>query len=131
MALQPTWPASGPGEAYLQQLASLREEMASAMLAISGDSISVLEESLWRQQVLCVSLKRLLQQVQNAKVDSECMNRIRAATVALHRVNQTYAELITQVRSQSEVMYGLCLSYTTDSPHETPGRNGRLCSFEA
>lgn len=131
MTAQNTTLAMPPGEVYLQQLALLREEMATAMLGISGNSLSVLEESLWKQQVLCVSLKRLLQMLQGAQIDSDCMARIRSATSALHSLNQTYEELVKQARSHTEVLYGLCVSYSNGSPQEDASGRGRLCSLKA
>ena len=99
----------------VEQLASLRDEMSTAMLAISGDSIGILEESLWKQEVLCVSLKRLLQTIQGAGADAVSLIRIQNAMSALHQLNQTYANLVQQSRAQADVLYGLCQSYRNTS----------------
>lgn len=99
------------GELYLHQLEQLRHEMSTAMLAISGNSLRVFEESLWRQQVLCISLKRLLQSLQVATLDNGAMARIHSATEALYRLNQTYADLVQQSGRSTDLLYGLCRSY--------------------
>ncbi len=123
--------ADHEGEAYLQQLDLLRAEMSDAMLAISGNSLQALEESLWRQEVLCVSLKRLLQSLQQAQLDSSVMVRMRSAATALHTLNQSYAGLIQRSKSSADLFYGLCRSYNEASSREGGTNPGVSRSFEA
>ena len=118
-------------DAYIEQTTLLREEINAAMLAISGNSLQVLEESLWRQEVLCTSLRRLLQALQGEAIDSASMARIRSSTLALHQVNRTYANLVQQSRMQAEVLYGLCLSLKEASCGEILNRSVRLDRLEA
>ena len=115
----------------LQQLESLRTEIGAAMTAISGNSLQALEESLWRQEVLCVSLKRLVQTLPEGDSSSSAMIRIRSTTAALYALNQTYAGLVQQSKASSDLLYSLCLSYKDSSSRGTSGDNGTTCSFEA
>ncbi len=123
--------AAHDGEAYLEQLELLRAEMNDAMLAISGNSLQALEESLWRQEVLCVSLKRLLQSLQGAQIDSTILVRMQSATTALHTVNQSYAGLIQRSRSSADLLYSLCRSYNEASSREDGSNSKAFRSFEA
>lgn len=118
-------------ELYVQQLESMREEISRSMQAISGNSLQVLEESLWRQEVLCVSLQRLVRAMVGQDPRSPAMARIRSATADLHRLNQTYARLIQQSKSSCDLMYGLCRSYTESSLREPPTSIGYPYPLEA
>ena len=126
---------SGPNglreDGCLQQLESLRTEIGQAMTAISGNSLQALEESLWRQEVLCVSLKRLMQTLPEGEAGSSAMIRIRSTTAALYALNQSYAGLVQQSKASSDLLYSLCLSYKDASSREVNGNAGTLCSFEA
>ncbi len=118
--------------AYLQELESLREEMQAAMLAISGNRLSVLEESLWRQQVLCTSLKHLSRSLSSDPVEGSLMRRIRESTAALHDVGRTYSALLQQASESGDLLYRLCRSYKDAAPSPLPGVvTPRLLSCEA
>lgn len=121
----------GEEDVYLEQLESLRGEMNAAMLAISGNSLRSLEESLWRQEVLCVSLKRLLQSMQGTRMESTALTRMRSAATALHAVNQTYAGLVQQSRASADLLSNLCRSYKEPSSGQLSSTNAKSCSFEA
>lgn len=121
----------GSEDLYLQQLESMREEMSRSMQAISGNSLQVLEESLWRQEVLCVSLQRLVRAMVGQDPRSAAMARVRSATEDLHRLNQTYARLIQQSKASCDLMYGLCRSYTESSLREPPTSIGQPYPLEA
>ena len=99
------------GEAYLHQLDTLREEIHAAMVAISGNSLPGLEQSLWQQEVLCVSLKHLTNSMGQTSVEGPLVQRIQTATAALYQLNATYCKLVEQARSSTNVLYGLCRDY--------------------
>lgn len=116
---------------YLQQAMLLEGEMKAAMQAISSNSLQALEESLWRQEVLCVSLKRMLQTVQSAPADTEVMLRMRSASSALHTLNQTYAGLVQQSRLSTDLMLRLSLSYSDPALVESNANLSSRCCVEA
>lgn len=129
--MEPSNPSPAQGhEAYLEEVELLRDEISTAMLAISENTLEALEQSLWRQQVLCVSVKRLLESIHRTEIDSAAMTRVRSATTALHTLNQSYATLVQQSRSSADLLYSLCRSYR-DASHREPGSDAHRCSLEA
>lgn len=116
---------------YLEQLNQLRDEITRSMQAIAGNSLQVLEESLWRQEILCVSLQRLLRFIAGGHPDSAAMNRIRSASLDLRRLNHTYASLIEQSKTSCDLMYGLCQSYTEATSRQTSTSIGHPYPLEA
>jgi hypothetical protein len=110
-------------EECLEHLSALHSEVRSAISAIATNALEPLEQSLWNQHVLCTGLKRLLESLQDARHDLPMMNAMRSSMAALHSLNKTYAELVRQARSQSDVLHSLGESYrysqttrTTDAP---------------
>ena len=96
---------------YVQRIRELEAEISAAILAISDGSLDALEESLWKQQVLCVTLQRLLESLRAKGVEPDAMVRMRSATVALQKLNATYKQLVQQAQSSADLLYTLCLSY--------------------
>ena len=119
------------GQFYLEQLDAMREEFCRSMLAISGNSLQVFEDSLRRQEVLCVSLTRLLQTVQGPSVDPGALTSIQSASNALKGVNRTYAALVKQCRDSTALMYALCRSHADAHTCETGQQSPTRYSFEA
>ncbi len=118
--------------AYLHQLESLREEMQAAMLAISGNRLPALEESLWRQQVLCTSLKHLSHTLSSGSVENPLTRRIRESTAALQEVGRTYSALLHQASESGDLLHRLCRSYKDAAPSPLLGvATPRLLSCEA
>ena len=106
---------------YLHHLESLREEMQAAMLAISGNRLQNLEESLWRQQVLCTSLKHLSSSLSSPALESSLADRIRESTLALNEVSRTYSVLVQQASQSGDLLLRLCRSYKDTAPNPVPG----------
>jgi hypothetical protein len=99
------------GTAFLGEFDALREELNTAMLAISGNSLAALERSLWRQEVLCVSLQRLSQSLDPESMESPLMARIGKANAALHHLNESYTSLVQQSSHSAGLLHNLCRSY--------------------
>ena len=114
----------------LDQIDLLKGEINAAMLAIAGNALRPLQESLWRQEVLCVSLKRLLQLLRGTNCKPDAIDRIRAATAALHRLNQTYAIVIQQSSASTDILYNLCRSYKESSYNEAGRSSYASRTFE-
>ena len=119
-----------PGDQYLLQVALLREEISNATLAIAGNYIEALEECLWRQEVLCTSLKRLLQVIEE-NGSSRAHAHMLDATADLHGVSLTFAAVIEQSRNHASVMQGLCRSYRDRFPSEPSLQQKHLDSWKA
>ena len=100
---------------YLRQMDELRDEIQSAMLAIAGNSLSVLEGSLWRQEVLCTSLKHLSRTLGPDALHGPLTARIHETSIALQELNRTYSLLIQQSSQSADLLYRLCRSYKDHS----------------
>ena len=135
MRLMPSNPPAGGHSpaAYLEQLETLRREMQAAMLAISSNQLTILEQSLWKQQVLCTSLKHLSHILASEEMESSLSRRIRESTTALHEVSRTYAALLKQASASGDLLLRLCHSYRDASPLPPPdvAVAPRLLSCEA
>ncbi len=129
MLLKP--PITTNEELYLQQVEWLRGEIERAVQAISANTLQVLEESLWRQEVLCVSLQRVVRTMVGTSVNSATMARVRKATADLQHLNKTYSRLIQQSKASCDLMYGLCRSYSEHSAREVPTSTGAPYPLEA
>ncbi len=117
------------GAAYLRQVEELRCEIEGAMEAVSGNRLGVLEESLWRQQVLCTSLRHLSQTLGAEDAEGPLMERIREASTQLAEVNRTYAYLVQQSAGSAELLLRLCRSYRNEDATNAGDR--RAWSYEA
>lgn len=101
---------------YLHDIGALQTELRSAMLAISGNRLSVLEDSLWRQQVLCTSLKHLSRSLSTEAVERPLLDRIQQASLDLQQLNRTYAQLVQQSSQSTDLLSRLCRSYGDTAP---------------
>ena len=119
-----------PADSYVAEVRRLQDEMAAAMSAISSNSLQVLEESLWRQQVLCTSLRRLLHVVQGATVSPAVSRHMCEATSALHNLNHTYAALVRQSGASADLFQGLCRSYKQTLRRDPAVTQPSRCSLE-
>ncbi len=121
------------GAVYLHQVDELRNEIQSAMLAIAGNSLSVLEGSLWRQEVLCTSLKHLSHTFAPEDLHGPLTARIREASLALNELNRAYSLLIQQSSQSADLLYRLCCGYkeqtssSTSSPRLSDTRQAWSC----
>ena len=124
-------PLQAREEVYTHQLETLRQEIHVAMSAISGNALGALEDSLWRQEVLCASLNRLLQSLQETKIGPSALHRMQATTISLHALNQTYAKLVQQSRASTDLMFSLCQNYEDSFPRLLSHDTAHSCSLEA
>ncbi len=118
-------------ESFLEQLDAMRGEVSSSMLAISGNSLKALEESLWRQEVLCVSLNRLLESLDRRTVEPSSVTLIQTTTAALHKLNQSYAALVEQAETSAGTLYRLCRDYKDSQTSLGDGTSLSSYSLEA
>ncbi len=124
---------------YLHEVEQLRSEIEQSMLLVSGNRLSALEESLWRQQVLCTSLKHLSRSLTTESIERPLIRRIQEASAALDQLNRSYALLIQQSSQGNNLLLRLCRSYqesARESPQSansirTTGASSRSWSCEA
>ena len=122
---------SHPAASYLHEMEQLSDEIRSAMLAISGNQLSVFEASLWRQQVLCTSLKHLSQTFAPETVQPSLQQRLRETAAALLDLNRSYSLLVEQASQSSDLLYRLCRGYKDAAPFPAPASAQQTWSCEA
>ena len=120
---------SNPEDLCIQFAKELEEEIAAAILAIALDSMDVLEESLWKQQVLCATLRGQLDTLSHQGIDPGGLPHVVGAFSSLRNANRTYSSLVQQSRASTDLLLKLCLGYreADNSPH----RDAVLCALEA
>ena len=120
---------------YLHDAEQLRGEIEVAMLLISGNRLSALEESLWRQQVLCTSLQHLSRALTAEAIEPPLARRIREASLALQQLTRSYSVLIGQSSQNNDLLLRLCRSYQESAPSTSSstitGATARSWSCEA
>jgi hypothetical protein len=120
---------SNPQDLCIQFAKELEEEITAAILAIALDSMDTLEESLWKQQVLCATLRNQLDNLSDMGVDPRGLPYVVGAFSSLRSASDTYAALVQQSRASTDLLLKLCLGYreADNSPH----RDAVLCALEA
>jgi hypothetical protein len=102
-------------EQCAQKIDLLSREIGEAMGAISANSLHALEESLWRQEVICSDLKYLLRTAHENVVLTIAVP-LRSPLHALHRINASYAGLLQQTREKNQQLYALIRTYNASPP---------------
>lgn len=120
--------AKTTGKLFVHRIQEMREEIRRAMAAISSNELGALEESLWRQEVLCTGMKQLLRTARQAQPGPALATELRTSLRALYYVNLSYAELVRQSQASNHLIYALCAAHAakSDRPAVTP-----RCSLEA
>jgi hypothetical protein len=95
----------------LQHIEDLQKELQAAIAAITQGSLSGLELSLWRQEMLCVALRRSIRKIQNSGADRESLSRVHSAAPSLHHLNRTYESLVKRSSQSVAFLLGLSCLY--------------------
>lgn len=119
------------GDLCLERIEALRQEITRAIAAISGDTLGDLEESLWRQEVLCVGLKHLLPELRTLQPRTLLAVRLGESMSALQELNRTYAELLRQAQSSNKLLLRLCHHHHGAAHIDTGSAVGKRYSLEA
>ena len=122
---------SGKTAAYLQQLAWMEQEIKAAMLALATNSVQALELSLAKQEVLCISLTRLVSFFSTPDLDGSLLQQVKEATISLNSLNKTYSALLCQSQASTTLFYKLCLSYQGSNANQTITAATPNCTLEA
>lgn len=108
----------------------LESELLRADSAISLNSLSQFEESIWRQQVLCASLQQELAAASDERLQADDRSSIIKALISLQSASHTYDALIQQSRSSTGSVLRLCSRYLDQN--DSFSRSGAtLCALEA
>ena len=102
---------TGTDEVCFRQMHDLEEAIQSAIVAIANDAVEELENSLWKQQVLCSGLQRSLESITVGGATPDLIDRVSRAMSTLHSANRTYAALVQQAQVSANLLLKLCSSY--------------------
>ena len=107
---------------YLQQMQELASEISVAMDAIAANTLSRLQESVARQEMLCAGLASMANAVSEgfrssetpllSSIDPSVERKIRAAGSAIRELNLQYAALLKHSGKSIALLSLLCSSYT-------------------
>lgn len=114
------------GDACLRDIRDLRTEMADAVNAIAENRLPKVEESLWRQEMLCASLRRSLLRLGRAAPSKDLLVRLRDAFAKLQSEAAGYESLVRQSSRTSSLLGDLCGLY---APMPQQVRSSRLCQI--
>ena len=103
-----------PGATYLQQLEALASEIQTAIGAISANTLSTLEASIARQEMLCAGLASSQQPLPSA-LDPAVANRINSTSSAIRNLNLQYAALLKHSGRSIALLSALCKAHTGQS----------------
>lgn len=98
-------------------LRDLEHEVQEATGAIARNDLRDLEESLWRQETLCVRLKRLISALSPAALSSVSRAALREAASSLRAQSQIYEKLVVQSRRSTTILQHLCSLYRNAAQH--------------
>jgi len=107
---------------YLQQLQELAFEISVATDAIAANALTTLQESVAKQEMLCVSLATMAsvfgdgarpsEQPSALEADSGIELKIRTARQAIRELNLQYAALLKHSGKSIALLISLCRSHT-------------------
>lgn len=105
--------------ACLGQIEALESAVLTALLALGESSLEELEDSLWKQQVLCSTLQHSLERLRCGTLDTPGLRRVVAAMHALHSLSRTYASAIDQANASTALLWKLSASYQDPDVRDT------------
>jgi len=95
----------------------LETELKTATRAISCNELARLEESLWRQEMLCAKLKR---SISSARPDLMTTDHLQESAARLQAQSRIYEKLVARASRSTAVLQHLCSLYRNAAQH--PGR---------
>ena len=101
-------------------LRDLELEVETATSAIICNKLTDLEESLWRQETLCVKLKGFIRRVRTARLNPTAMVLLRDEASRLKEQSQIYEKLVNRASRSTAILQHLCSLYRNAAQH--PGK---------
>jgi len=92
-------------------LNDLEHEIQSASSAIAHNKLKDLEESLWRQEMLCGRLKRSVPTIRAAAPNKDSTAILCEAAARLRLRSQTYEKLVAHASRSTSILQHLCCLY--------------------
>ena len=101
-------------------LRELELEVQEATNAIACNRLADFEESLWRQETFCASLKRAISAIRPTAINAASSGPLREAAAHLRAATQIYEKLVMQSSRSAAILQHLCSLYRNAAQH--PGR---------
>lgn len=115
----------------VHSLEELQEELEAAIDAIGRSSLPEVEQSLWKQEMLCATLKRVLPDVARAKPNPETIAALVTAGAALRISQRRYAAVIHAAQATNRLLQDLCSLYSPAAGEVRAHRHTQSVSCEA
>ena len=117
MNIEPVETRNELAATYLQQLQSLASEISGAMEAISSNSLTALQESIARQEMLCAQVATAARAFDQpgqslAPAEAPMESKIHAARGAILELNLQYGALLKHAGRTIAILLSLCRSHT-------------------
>src|SRR5579864_9367065 len=103
--------------AWVMILRDLEQEVRTATTAIARNRLADLEESLWRQETLCSTLKRSIVALRLAKLSAAPTVHLRDAATDLRAQTLIYEKLVAQSSRSTAILQHLCSLYRNAAQH--------------
>lgn len=98
-------------------LGDLEQQIQAATRAIARNRLGELEESLWRQEMLCGRLKRSISAIRPPTSNVASVGFLRDAASRLKEQAQIYERLVTQSSRSTAILQHLCSLYRNAAQH--------------
>lgn len=95
----------------VRRLSELEREIRCASVAIAQNRLRDLEESLWRQEILCRNLKSFVSTICPAILDRDSINLLRETAARLKMQSQIYEKLVARSSRSTAILQHLCTLY--------------------
>lgn len=98
-------------ETCVQLLQNLQQEIQTSVGAVSQNNLREFELSLWRQEMVCSNLRRLLAADDTLATDSKSAGTLHDAAIELKFQTDVFARLVERCRRSTAILQDLCSLY--------------------
>lgn len=102
-------------ETCVRLLQGLQHEIQTSVGAVSRNNLRAFELSLWRQEMVCSNLKRLLKAGNTRAADATSARALNKAAIALKVQADVYARLVDRCSRSTAILRDLCSLYANAS----------------
>ena len=106
-----------PAPDFAETLAALRDEISFAIKCISRDALGEFERSLWRQEMLCQRIKRVIGPSSFSRGSGETRQLVGEMCTELKNQSEVYAAVMHKCRSSRSFLWDLCCLYAGSRGH--------------
>lgn len=96
---------------FVKLLGALEQEIQEGTIAIARNRLADLEESLWRQEAICVKLKQSIGTIHLDMLNAGSHAQLREVASLLKTRSQIYEKLVAQSSRSNAILQHLCSLY--------------------